>query len=192
MKKPLLGVKIAVLVANGFSEKDLTMTQKNLLNAGANLRIVSMDQGLVNSWNDQGWGLNFAADQVLSEALAVDFDMLLVPGGQRSVDKLKLTAHTRRFVGGFMNASKPVALFEEAVELLIFAERASGHALSGSQAAQASAEAQGAEWRDAPYVTSGHLITGRSSDAGSEELSQEVCRFFIEQAENDKDIREAA
>ena len=131
MKKPLLGEKIAVLVANGFSEKDLTLTQKALINAGASIRIVSMDHGLVNSWNDLGWGLNFAADQVLSEALAADYDMLLVPGGQRSVEKLKLTAHTRRFIGGFVGMSKPVVFFEEAADLLAFADRAAGIALCG-------------------------------------------------------------
>ena len=136
MKKPLLGEKIAVLVANGFSEKDLTFTQKTLLNAGGNLRMVGMDQGLINSWNDLGWGLNFAADQVLAEALAADYDMLIVPGGQRSIDKLKLTAHTRRFVGGFVSMGKPVAFFEEAVDLLMFAERAKDHTITGPEKLQ--------------------------------------------------------
>jgi protease I len=180
MKKPLLGEKIAVLVANGFSEKDLTLTQKVLLNAGGAIRMIGMDQGLVNSWNDLGWGLNFATDQMLSEALAADFEMLIVPGGQRSIDKLKLTAHTRRFVGGFVSMNKPVAFFEEAVDLLLFAERAQNHTITGPEKLQAVAELAGALWSTQEFVQSQNIISGRSSDKGNETYAAEVGRFLVE------------
>ena len=101
LSNSLQGAKIAILVANGFNEQDLTSAQRILQGYGAYLRVISMDNGLVNSWNGTGWGLNFAADKMLNEALAADFSMLMVPGGRRSVDKLKLTAHTRRFINGF-------------------------------------------------------------------------------------------
>src|SRR5690606_33724615 len=106
-------------------------TQKALLPFGANIRIVSMDHGLVNSWNGLGWGLHFAADKALNSALAADFSMLVVPGGRRSLEKLKLTAHTKRFISGFVDSRKPVAFFGEAVELLAFAERAAGKTVTG-------------------------------------------------------------
>lgn len=182
MRKTLQGTKIAVLVANGFSEKDMTLTQQALLPAGASIRIVSMDHGLVNSWNESGWGLNFASDQVLSEALAADYDMLIVPGGQRSIDKLKMTAHTRRFVGGFVDAGKPAALFEEAVGLLLFAGRAEGHTITGPESLCSEAEGAGASWADEEYVISRSLITGRSSEKGSEGYARKVGEFFVEEA----------
>jgi protease I len=178
MTKPLLGEKIAVLVANGFSEKDLTLTQKALMGSGAVLKIVSMDQGLVNSWNEQGWGLNFAVDQQLSEALAADYDVLIVPGGQRSNEKLKMTAHTRRFVGGFMNAGKPVVLFEDAVDLLAFADKAQDVTLCGPERLQAAAVAAGAKWSEEASCVSGLVMSGRSSESGSEALCGEVVKFL--------------
>ncbi|MCC6598953.1 MAG: DJ-1/PfpI family protein [Alphaproteobacteria bacterium] len=183
MKKTLVGTKIAVLVANGFSEKDMTLTQQALLPVGANIRIVSMDHGLVNSWNDLGWGLNFAADHALNEALAADYDMLIVPGGQRSIDKLKLTAHTRRFINGFTETGKPVALFEEAVDLLVFAGSASGHVVNGPEKCKAEAEAAGAQWSEDEVVISRNIIMGRSSEKGSEMYSGKVCAFFVAEAE---------
>jgi len=130
MNNLLLGQKIAMLVANGFSESDLIETQKAIQALGGTPRIVSMDQGLVNSWNGTGWGLNFAADQALNEALAVDFDVLIVPGGLKSAEKLKLTAHTRRFVNGFLAGNKPVFVLNEAVELLEFTETLNGRAVA--------------------------------------------------------------
>ncbi len=132
MRNQLSGQKIAVLVANGFNETDMTQAQRALLDSGADIRIVSMDQGLVNSWKDGAWGLHFASDQVLSSALAADYDILIIPGGEKSMDKLKLTGHTRRFVGGFMNIGKPVVAFDEANDLLAFLECPEGCMMSMS------------------------------------------------------------
>ncbi len=186
MNKPLLGQKIAVLVANGFSEKDLTFTQKVLMHSGAQMRIVSMDPGLVNSWNDdagqEGWGLNFASDQVLNQALAADYDMLIVPGGQRSVEKLELTAHTRRFIGGFVDAGKPVAIYGNALQVLLFAERGEGVRVCGPEALREKAESQGASWCEDVAIQSGHVLSGRSDTETREAFTQTVIAFFIEQS----------
>jgi len=119
----------------------------------------------------------------LSAALAADFDMLIIPGGQRSVEKLKLTAHTRRFIGGFVDTGKPVALFEEAVALLLFAERAKDYTLTGPEALQVEAEAKGAIWSAEAFVESRNVLSGRSDGAGSENLSREVARFLVEAVE---------
>ncbi len=188
MQKPLLGEKIAVLVANGFSEQDLTQAQKILRNAGADLRIVSMDSGLVNSWADSGWGLNFAADATLSEALAVDYTMLLVPGGQRSVEKLKLTAHTRRFINGFLNSRKPAVMFAEAVDLLVFAEKAPEYTVSAAQSVKDSLVQAGAQWNEAASTTDGMLLTGRSDDETREMFCKEAVGFLIGAAQEQKQV----
>ncbi len=185
MKRPLLGQKVAVLVANGFCEKDLTFTQKMMMNEGATLRIISMDQGLVNSWNDdpgqEGWGLNFAADQVLSKALAIDYDMLIVPGGRRSVEKLELTGHARRFIGGFIDSNKPVAIYDKALELLLFSERAEGLIVAGPVSFRERAEKHGARWSEGSYSISGSVITGLSNGETRENYAFVVSEFFVAQ-----------
>jgi protease I len=167
MHKPLLGEKIAVLVANGFEEKDLTELQRALLPYGATMRIISMDHGLVNSWNEGGWGLNFAADSALSAALAADFSMLVVPGGRRSIEKLKLTAHTRRFLNGFLDFRKPIVMFGDAVELLGFTEKAAGRTVTGPESAREALNKAGAVWKEEAFVIDGQLMTtaGGQTDA---------------------------
>lgn len=121
MRKTLQGLKVAILAANGFDQQDFTETQKLLNAAGAGVKVVSPDQGLVNGWEGTGWGHHFPVDQQLATALGADFDMLVVPGGQRSMDKLKTTAHTKRIVNSFMSAGKKVVMFGDAVSLLDFA-----------------------------------------------------------------------
>lgn len=178
MHKALLGRKLAVLVANGFCEKDLTEMQRALQKTGANIRIVSMDQGLVNSWNGLEWGLNFAADQALNEALGADYAMLVIPGGRRSVEKLKLTAHTRRFIGSFLDARKPVVAFDDALELVIFSERIKGRSVTGPEKVKADAENAGAEWSETPYVIDGPLMTGGAETVSRDEYIAAAVEFL--------------
>lgn len=160
----LAGTKLAVLVANGFCEKTLTALQRSLLPMGVAIRIVSMDQGLVNSWNGETWGLNFAADQSLNQALAADYDALLVPGGQRSLDKLKLTAHTKRFINGFLQTGKPAAIADDALDLLVHIEQIAGRTVSGPQSMREAVEAAGAVWSEDAHVADGSLISGALSE----------------------------
>lgn len=179
MSKPLIGKKIAVLVANGFNEKDLTQIQQLLLPLGADIRVVSMDHGLVNSWNGAGWGLNFAADKTLNAALAADFSMLIIPGGRRSLEKLKLTAHTKRFIGGFIESGKPVAALNDALAILTYIEKISGYAVSGPDSLREEAEATGARWSDANYEISENLITGFTGDVEGPTLLEALPDFLV-------------
>ncbi len=161
MKKRLNDVKIAVLVANGFYERDMTECQRALLAEGANVRVVSLDQGLVNSWHGKGWGHHFAVDYPLGTSLAADFDMLLVPGGARSVEKLKQTAHTRRFINGFMSAGKRIVMVGEGVDLLFFAGLAAGRNITGDDALDERASESGAIWQGESLCMDGNLLTAR-------------------------------
>lgn len=178
--KPLSGAKIAVLVANGFSEQDVTITQRLLQEQGATTRMISMeDHGLSHSWNGEGWGLHFAADSALKSALAVDYDMLVVPGGQRSVEKLKLTAHTKRFVGGFISANKPLAVMGEALDLLLFAEQVAGKQVAGPQDLQDETQKHGANWNDGKMCVDGCLMTGLSDDDHRNSFATAIVDHFV-------------
>ncbi len=118
MQKPLAGVNAAILVANGFNEIEMTTFQRALLEAGAVPKIISVESSLAHGWQDKGWGHYHPVDKHLSDALAADYDVLIVPSGYRGHDKLKQTAHTRRFIGGFMMAFKPVLAMGDSVKMM--------------------------------------------------------------------------
>ena len=160
MSKSMLGVKVAVLAANGVTQDDLTAVQKALAAEGASLRLISTDQGLVNGWDGRGWGHNFAVDAQLNTALGVDYDCLIIPGGQRSVDKLKLTAHTKRFIGSFMAAHKPVAVMGDALQLMVYTEQLAGRTVGGPEGMKEAAERAGAIWSSDEIVHDHSLMSG--------------------------------
>lgn len=158
--KPLSGMKVAMLVANGFEQHDFIESQKALMVAGANVRIVSSDNGLVNGWEGKAWGHHFAVDNPLASALAADYDMLVIPAGNRSFDKLKLTAHTKRFINGFMAANKPVAVFGDALNLLFFSDHIRGRTVNGADTMKDMIAQAGGTWNDSKPCIDGNLMTG--------------------------------
>jgi protease I len=160
MAKALQSQKIAVLMSNGFNETDFLMIQKAMIEQGASLRIVSTDSGLVNGWDGKGWGHNFAIDAQLNTALGIDYDGLIIPGGQRSIDKLKLTAHSRRFVGSFLAAMKPVVCMGDAVQLMAHTDHLSGKTVSGPESKKGMVETAGGTFSAEAVAMDGTLLTG--------------------------------
>ena len=184
IQRPLTGIKVAILAANGFCETSFTGAQRALQDAGANARIVSSEQGLVCGWNGAGWGHHFAVDTQLKTALAADYQMLVIPGGQRSVEKLRTTAHTKRFVSGFMHAGKPMAVFGDGIQTLASSCDLAGKTLTGPKAQRDAITQLGASWSDDALCVDNSLLT--ISYAEGEDLARPVAAmiaFFIEFAQ---------
>lgn len=118
MSDSLNGKKILVLVANGVDEAVMSNVQRALLKTGAAVKTSGMESGLVNSWNNNTWGLYFPVDLPIGQTLGSDYDMLVVPSGSRHVQKLSTTPHTERILASFLATGKPVALMGDSVALL--------------------------------------------------------------------------
>jgi len=119
MTQRLNGKKALILVSSGVDETAMSMLQRELLNEGATIKTVGTEPGLVNSWNDKAWGLYFPVDIQISLALGSDFDLLIVPNGERGIKKLSANPHAERILSSFLVAQKPVCLMDDALELLI-------------------------------------------------------------------------
>ncbi len=189
MAKTLQSQKIAVLISNGFNEADFLSIQKAMIEQGASLRIVSTDSGLVNGWDGKGWGHNFAIDAQLNTALGIDYDAVIIPGGQRSLDKLKLTAHSRRFIGSFIAAMKPVICMGEAVQLLAHTDHPNGKTVSGPESKKGMAETAGATWSEDAMSMDGLVLTG---DTEGEKLAAYVAAAVEMIVQNVSTMKQAA
>ena len=106
--------KIAILTANGVLQNDISMIQRALIQKRCFPKIVGAGSKLIVSWDGEQWGHNFAVDVSITEALGVDYDVLIIPGGTRAMDVLSETAHTRRILNSFVVAEKPVVAMKDA------------------------------------------------------------------------------
>lgn len=76
MAQTLQGKKVAILVADGFEQVELTEPRKALQQAGAEARVVSPAKEKVRGWNHTEWGEKIPVDVSLDEANAGQYDAL--------------------------------------------------------------------------------------------------------------------
>src|ERR1700690_440161 len=81
MENKLDGKKVAILVADGFEESELTSPKEALEDAGAETEIISPAEKNVRAWDETDWGGKYKVDVTLNEANPNDYDALLLPGG---------------------------------------------------------------------------------------------------------------
>lgn len=184
--QPLAGKTVAILVANGFEELEMTEPQRALLKLGAAPKIISPEQGLVNGWHGAAWGHYFPTDKHVGDVLAADFDLLVLPGGDRSVAKLANNPHTRRIIGSFMDAGKGVAAIGKGVELLAVAERAKGRTVSAPEGSRAALEAAGAKLaEEEAIVTDRFLVTAKDQESLADFIDT-LSKVFVQAVEQRK------
>src|SRR3954447_12540479 len=103
--KSLAGKKIAILVADGCEQVELTGPRKALDAAGADTSIVSLKPGQVRAWKFTDWGEQFPVDITVERADPAGFEALLLPGGVINPDTLRMNAQAVAFVRHFFEAN---------------------------------------------------------------------------------------
>lgn len=165
LENTLNGKKIAILVANGFEESHMTGLHKPLVETGAEVKIVSPEKGVVNSWHDNNWGHFFPANAHLPTSMSHHFDAVIIPGGSRHIARLSGNPQTARFLRGFMEDNKPVALFDDAVMVLASSELVEGRKVVSSEEAKAKLAEKGAENQDGDLIVDDMLATANNDIA---------------------------
>ena len=94
----LNGLRIAIMVTDGFEQVEMTEPRRALDEAAADTRLVSPKIGQVKAWNFTDWGDSFAVDVPLEHARAEEFDALLLPGGVINPDHLRTLPEAVAFV----------------------------------------------------------------------------------------------
>src|SRR5262249_20769407 len=144
----LKGLKVAILVDDGFERVELVEPRNALDEAGAETRIVSPKQVHVRSWNFTDWGEDFPVDVALEGADADGFNALLLPGGVKNPDALRMQPAAVAFVKAFFDAGKPVAVICHGPWTIIEAGVARGRQIASWPSLKTDLRNAGAEWVD--------------------------------------------
>src|SRR5436190_345577 len=160
----LNGKKVAILVADGFEQVELTEPRKALDEAGAQTVVVSPKDREVKGWNFEDWGETVRVDMHLSDADADEFDALLLPGGVMNPDKLRMIPEAVRFVKRFFAAGKPVAAICHGPWTLIDAGVLKGRTVTSYPSIKSDLINAGAKWFDKEVIVDNGLVTSRKPD----------------------------
>lgn len=160
----LSGKRVAILVTDGFEQEELTSPRIALVDAGAEVHIVSPAEGQVRGWKHTCWGDDFDVDVPLSKADPEEYDALLLPGGVMNPDKLRSDAEALGFVRAFFDRAKPVGAICHGAWTLIDAGVVMGRRMTSYKSIQSDLRNAGADWVDAEVVVDRGLVTSRQPE----------------------------
>lgn len=179
MADQLKNHKVAIVVADGFEQVEMTEPRKALQEAGANTEIVSPAKGKVKGWQHDHWGDEFPVDKAVEAARAEDYDALLLPGGVMNPDKLRRNESVLNFVRAFFEAGKPVAAICHGPWTLIDAGVARGRRMTSYHSIQMDLKNAGVDWVDEEVVVDAGLVTSRKP-ADIPAFNQKMIEEFTE------------
>lgn len=152
--------KAAFLVDNGFSEADYMDAASVLEKDGWFVRILSPAGQSVQAWKGGAWGGVYAVTGGIAEITAGDYDLLAVPGGQRSVEKLKLNPDLGPVLHGFLASRRPVIVYNHALGLMLEGtDILTGRTVAAPEELAPAIRAAGGAWVRASAMISGDLLT---------------------------------
>lgn len=164
MNTKLKGLKVAILITDGFEQSEMTEPKKALQDAGAHTDIIAPSKGKVKSWKNKNWGDEFQVDKDLEQAKEEDYDALMLPGGLMSPDKLRMNEKAVNFVKNFVKNRKPIASICHGPLLLINANAVRNKTLTSYPSIKIDLMNAGAKWVDQEVAKDELLITSRRPD----------------------------
>ena len=105
--KTLAGKRVAILVADGFEQVELTEPRRALEEAGAHVALVSPQLDQVQGFNHADKADQFAVEVHLDDANEGEFDALLLPGGVANPDSLRIRENAS--IRGAFGTPQPIA-----------------------------------------------------------------------------------
>jgi protease I len=164
MAKDLTGKRVAIVVADGFEQVEMTSPREALEEAGAETYLVSIEERRVKGWKHTVWGDTFDVDVPIDEADPEDYDALVLPGGVMNPDKLRREERVLEFVRAFFEEGKPVASICHGPWTLIDAGVAEGRRMTSYPSIRKDLENAGVEWTDQEVVVDNGLVTSRKPE----------------------------
>jgi protease I len=164
MAAELKGKKIAFLAADMFEEVELAEPWKALEGAGAELDLVSLEEGEIQGFNHYDKAGSFKVDKPVEEASAGDYDALVLPGGVGNPDNLRQDENAVQFVRDFFEQGKPVGAICHAPWTLVEAGVVRGRTLTSFPSIQTDIRNAGGNWVDEEVHVDQGLVTSRKPD----------------------------
>jgi protease I len=165
-RTPLKGKKIAILATDGFEQSELFSPRDALLNAGAEIEIVSIKEGQITGWNEDKWGEKVSVDKLVTNTNSSDYDALMLPGGLFNPDSLRQDKHAKAFIDGFFGAekNKPVAAICHAPWLLAEINKLRDRTITSFPSIKSDLMNAGANWVNEEVCVDRGLVTSRSPE----------------------------
>ncbi|MEH1848097.1 MAG: DJ-1/PfpI/YhbO family deglycase/protease [Nostoc sp.] len=150
--------KVAILIEQAVEDAEFTVPYNGLKQAG--MEVVVLGSRMNEKYNGKQGKLSIQADGTTTEAIAAEFDAVVIPGGM-APDKMRRNPNTVRFVQEAIQQGKLVAAVCHGPQVLIEGDLLKGKQVTGFSAIAKDIINAGANYLDESVVVDGNLITSR-------------------------------
>lgn len=176
MGDQLKGKKIAFIAADGVEQVELEQPWQALRDAGAQVELISIKPGQIQGVKGMDKGDTFKVDRTVSDVTADEYDGLVIPGGVKNPDLLRMNEDAVSFTRRFFEQHKPVSAICHGPWLLVEADVVRGRTLTSYPSLKTDIRNAGGQWVDEEVHVDAGLTTSRRPDD-----LQAFCRKTIEE-----------
>ena len=154
--------RILILATHGFEQSELEVPRDKLRDAGADVKIASLDGAAIKGWDGDDWGSPVEADLALEDVTAEDYHALVLPGGQINPDLLRVEDKAVSLIRAFHDSGRIIAAVCHAPWLLVEAGVAKDRDMTSYHSIRTDVMNAGATWHDREVVTDRGIVTSRN------------------------------
>ncbi|MGW4464977.1 type 1 glutamine amidotransferase domain-containing protein [Micromonospora sp. NPDC004704] len=161
--QPLQGKRVAFLAADGMEEVEYTQPRAAAEQAGAEVHLISLASGEVQSMNQDIVPANrYPVDRTVDQVDPADYDALVLPGGTVNPDRLRMNPAAMDFVRAFFQQDKPIAAICHGPWSLVETGIVNGRTVTSYPSLRTDIHNAGGNWVDQQVQVDNGLITSRS------------------------------
>jgi protease I len=156
--------RILIVATSGFEEWELFGPRKILQERGAEVVLASLTRDPIQATIHDKPGKTITPDLTIEEAIADDFDALILPGGVRNPDQLRLHGDVIALIRLFAEQGKPIGAICHGPWLLVEADLLRDRTATSWPSIRTDLRNAGAIVVDEAAVTDGNIVTSRNPD----------------------------
>jgi protease I len=156
--------RVLIVATDGFEEWELFGPRQILQEQGAEVVLASLKRDPIQATIHDDPGKTIRPDLTIDEVNPDDFDALILPGGVRNPDQLRLHGNVIGLIRRFAEQGKPVAAICHGPWLLVEADLVRGRTATSWPSIRTDLRNAGAKVVDEAVVTDGNIVTSRKPD----------------------------
>ena len=160
----LANARVLIVATDGFEEWELFGPRQILQERGAEVMLASPSRTPIQATVHDDPGKTIRPDLTIDDVRAEDFDALILPGGVRNPDQLRMHPRVIELIGEFDRQGKPIAAICHGPWLLVEADLLRGRTATSWPSIRTDLKNAGANVVDEPAVTDGNIVTSRKPD----------------------------
>ena len=154
--------RFLIVATDGFEEWELFGPRQILQKRGAEVVLASPKLEPIQATVHDDPGRTIRPDMTVEEANADDFDALILPGGVRNPDHLRMNVRTIELIKQFARQGKPIGAICHGPWLLVEADLLRGRTATSWPSIRTDLRNAGANVIDEAAVTDGNIVTSRN------------------------------